>query len=55
MPNMTTISTAAHLATVLMNLITTQSAILNTNIYNPILVDTELIKINIKNKFMITL
>ena len=43
-PNTTTTSTAAHLATVLMNPITTQSAISKMNIHNPALVDAELIK-----------
>ncbi|RHZ49679.1 hypothetical protein Glove_518g10 [Diversispora epigaea] len=49
MPNTTT---AAHLATILINLITTQNAIPKLNIHNPKLVDAELIKINIENKFM---
>ena len=51
-PNTTTTSTAAHLATVLMNPIATQSAIPNTNIHNPVLVDAGLIKMNVTNKFM---
>lgn len=52
MPNTTTTSTAAHLATVLMNPITTQHAIPKVNIHNPALVDAELIKMNIKNRFI---
>ncbi|CAG8439379.1 12077_t:CDS:2 [Funneliformis mosseae] len=35
MPNTITTSTAAHLTTILMNLITTQCAIPNMNIHNP--------------------
>ncbi|CAG8732722.1 12115_t:CDS:1 [Funneliformis mosseae] len=50
---MTTTSTAAHLTIILMNPITTQYAILKSNIHNPILVDAKLIKINLENKFMI--
>ncbi len=53
MPNTTTISTVVHLATILINLITIQHAVLRLNIYNLKLVDIELIKINLKNKFMI--
>jgi len=52
MPNTTTISTATHLATILINLITTQNAILKLNIHNLKLVDADLIKKNLKNKFM---
>jgi len=52
MPNMTTISTITHFATVLMNLIAIQRVILNTIIHNPILVDAKLIKINVANKFI---
>ncbi|RIB13977.1 hypothetical protein C2G38_2196385 [Gigaspora rosea] len=49
-PNTTTTSDAAHLATILMNPITTQWAITKINIHNPYLVNTELIKINMENK-----
>ncbi|CAG8725036.1 2080_t:CDS:1, partial [Funneliformis mosseae] len=52
MPNMTTTSTAVHLATILMNPITIQCAISNMNIHNPRLVDAELIKLNLNNRFM---
>jgi len=52
MPNTTTTSTAAHLATILMNPITTQCAIPNRNLHNPRLVDAELIKLNLNNRFM---
>ncbi|CAG8621852.1 442_t:CDS:2 [Funneliformis caledonium] len=52
MPNTTTTSTAAHLATILMNPITTQYAIPNMNIHNPRLVDAKLIKLNLNNRFM---
>ncbi|CAG8723714.1 3018_t:CDS:2, partial [Funneliformis mosseae] len=52
MPNTIIISTAIRLATILMNPITTQYAIPKMNIHNPILVDAELIKTNMKNKFM---
>jgi hypothetical protein len=52
-PNTTTTSTAAHLATVLMNPITTQSAISKMNIHNPALVDAELIKMNVATRFMV--
>src|SRR6266511_3637307 len=53
MPNTTTTSTAAHLATVLINPITTQHAIPRANMHNPVLVDADLIKTNIKNRFII--
>ncbi|RIB08714.1 hypothetical protein C2G38_2210869 [Gigaspora rosea] len=52
MPTTTITSTAVHLATILMNPITTQQAISRINIHNPRLVDAELIKTNIENKFM---
>ncbi len=52
MQNTTITSTAMHLATILMNLIMMQPAILKTNIHNPILVDAKLIKANMKNRFM---
>ena len=52
MPNITTTSITIHLAIILINLITTQHAISKINIHNPILVDVELIKTNIENKFM---
>ncbi|RIB00484.1 hypothetical protein C2G38_2303812 [Gigaspora rosea] len=52
MPNTTTTSTAAHLATILMNPISTQIAIPQTNVHNPVLVDAESIKTNIENRFM---
>ncbi|RIB01256.1 hypothetical protein C2G38_2256270, partial [Gigaspora rosea] len=52
MPNTTTTSTAAHLATILLNPITTQEAIPQANVHNPKLVDAELIKTNVENKFM---
>ncbi len=52
MPNTTTISIVIHLATILMNSIMTQPAILKMNIYNSVLVDTELIKTNMENRFM---
>jgi len=51
MPNTTTISTTAHLATILINLIT-QHAIPKLNIHNLKLVDAKLIKVNLENKFM---
>ncbi|CAG8456889.1 16290_t:CDS:1 [Acaulospora morrowiae] len=51
-PNTTTTSDAAHLATILMNPITTQRAIPQLNIHNFKLVDTESIKINLENRFM---
>ncbi|RIB19638.1 hypothetical protein C2G38_2181293 [Gigaspora rosea] len=52
MPNTATTSTAAHLATILMNPITNQAAIPQENIHNPLLVDANLIKLNIGNRFM---
>ncbi|RIB23623.1 hypothetical protein C2G38_2170703 [Gigaspora rosea] len=52
MPNTTTMSTAAHLVTILLNPITTQEAIPQANVHNHKLVDAEQIKINIENKFM---
>ncbi len=52
MPNTTTISTTAHLATILINLIT-QHAIPKLNIHNLKLVNAKLIKVNLKNKFMV--
>ena len=52
MPNTTTTSDAAHLATILMNPIATQPAVSKINIHNPLLVDADLIKINMANKFM---
>ena len=55
MPNTTTTSTAAHLATILINPITTQCAISNVNIHNPGLIDAELIKLNLNNRFMMLL
>ena len=51
-PNTTTTSDAAHLATILINLIVTQLAISNIDIHNPLLVDADLIKRNITTKFM---
>jgi hypothetical protein len=52
MPNTTTTSTAAHLATILMNPITTQKAIPREYVHNPALVDANLIKKNLENRFM---
>ena len=52
MPNTTTTSTAVHLATILMNPVTTQRAIPRAFVHNPALVDAELIKTNLQNKFM---
>ena len=52
MPNTTTTSTAAHLATILINPIIAQNAIPKLNIHNLKLVDAELIKLNLENKFM---
>ena len=52
MPNTTKTSTAAHLATILLNPIKNQPAISNINIHNPILVDVTLIKSNIEALFM---
>ncbi|CAG8716459.1 34806_t:CDS:1, partial [Gigaspora margarita] len=45
-PNTTTISIVAHLAPILMNPITNQTAIPQENIYNPypLLIDTTLIR-----------
>ncbi|CAG8684335.1 10919_t:CDS:1 [Acaulospora morrowiae] len=51
-PNTTTTSDVAHLATILMNPITTQRAIPQLNIHNSKLVDAESIKINLENRFM---
>ncbi|RIB25161.1 hypothetical protein C2G38_2031283 [Gigaspora rosea] len=51
-PNTTTTSDAAHLVTILINPITTQPAISNIDIHNPLLVDAKLIKRNIATKFM---
>ncbi|RIB07747.1 hypothetical protein C2G38_2213467 [Gigaspora rosea] len=51
-PNTTTTSDAAHLATILINPIMIQPAISNIDIHNPLLVDAELIKRNIATKFM---
>src|SRR6185369_1422049 len=52
-PNTTTTSTAAYMATVLINPISTQSAIPKMNIHNPALIDAELIKMNVEtNRFM---
>ncbi|SRR6266498_2356789 len=52
MLNTTTTLTTMHLVTILMNPIMTQPAILKINIYNPVLVDAELIKTNMGNRFM---
>jgi hypothetical protein len=52
MPNTTTTSTAAHLATILMNPITTQKAIPREDVHNPALVDANLIKKNLEDRFM---
>jgi hypothetical protein len=52
LPNTTTTSTAAHLATILMNPVTTQRAIPRAYVHNPALVDADLIKTNLQNKFM---
>ncbi|RIB27350.1 hypothetical protein C2G38_2029451 [Gigaspora rosea] len=52
MLNTMTTSTNTHLATILINLITNQPAILKRNLHNPVLIDTELIKTNIEDKFM---
>ena len=52
MPNTTITSTAVHLVTILMNPIMTQPAILKMNIHNSVLIDTKLIKTNMKNRFM---
>jgi len=52
MPNTTTTSIAAHMITILINLIAIQCAIINLNIHNPRLIDTELIKLNLKSRFM---
>ena len=52
MLNTTITFTTAHLVTILMNLIVTQSMILRLNIHNPKLVDMELIKLNLNNRFM---
>ncbi|RIB20139.1 hypothetical protein C2G38_2081627, partial [Gigaspora rosea] len=51
-PDTTTTSTAAQLATILMNPIMTQRVIPKLNIYNPLLVNAELIKPNIESRFM---
>ncbi|RIB18090.1 hypothetical protein C2G38_2185567 [Gigaspora rosea] len=51
MPNTITTSTATHMATILINLINNQTAILKSNLHNPAL-DAELIKMNIEDKFM---
>src|SRR6266498_1599648 len=52
MSNTTTMSTAVHLVTILINPIMTQPAILKMNIHNPVLVNAELIKTNMRNRFM---
>ncbi len=52
MLNTTTTSTAIYLVTILMNPIITQPVISKMNIYNPVLVDAELIKTNMGNRFM---
>ncbi len=52
MLNIVTTSTAIYFATVLLNPIINKLAILKQNIYNPILVDASLIKIDIDNNFM---
>jgi len=54
MPDTTTTSTAAHLATILMNPVTTQRVILKANVHNPALVDAILIKTNLENRFMMS-
>ncbi|CAG8525954.1 10830_t:CDS:1 [Acaulospora morrowiae] len=51
-PNITTTSNAAHLATILMNPIITQKAIPQLNIHNSKLVNAKSIKINLENRFM---
>ncbi len=51
-PNTTTTFIVIHLAIILINLIAIQNAISKTNIHNPILVDAELIKTNVENKFI---
>ena len=52
MPTTTTTSSAAHLATILINPITTQKAIPREYVHNPALVDANLIKMNLENRFM---
>jgi len=52
MPNTITTSTAVHLATVLLNLIENEPAILKQDVHNPALVDASLIKVGIDNYFM---
>jgi len=52
MSNITITSIVIHLATILMNSIMMQPAISKINIHNSVLVDAELIKTNIKNRFM---
>ncbi len=52
MSNMTITSIVTYLTIVLINLITTQNVISNTNIYNLIFVNAGLIKINVANKFI---
>jgi len=52
MLNTTTISITIHLITILMNLIMTQYVISKINIYNSVLVNVNLIKTNMKNKFI---
>ncbi len=49
---MTITSIITYLATILINLIITQNAILNTNIHNLILINIRLIKMNVANKFI---
>src|SRR6266498_45562 len=49
--NTTTTSTAVHLATILLNLIKNESAILKQDIHNLILVNVSLIKTGIENYF----
>ncbi len=52
MLNTTTTSITVYLATILMNPIIMQYVISKMNIYNSVLVDADLIKTNMKNKFM---
>jgi|SRR6266498_5968909 len=52
MLNITITSTAIYLVIILMNPIMMQPAILKINIYNSILVNIELIKTNMENKFI---